>query len=157
MAITADKLRKRKDLHLVTTELVWIGTAATLYRGALVNYQAATARVKAATATAGLTFAGEVWDFENTTGSVLSAYTGNTAGTVKALVAYGHQALVTLATGIRTTSKVGKLVYCSDNDIVQGTAAGTALVRISVGNLISRVGSTEGYVTMRRITSTLSS
>ena len=157
MAITADKLRKRKDLNLVSTELVTIGTAATLYRGALCNYQTATGRVKAATAATGVFFAGEVWDFENRTGAVLSAYTGNTAGTVKALVAFGHQAQVTLATGLRTTSKISKLVYASDNDIVIGTAAGTAGVRVPVGNIVSRVGSTEAFVTMRRITSTTSS
>ena len=41
-------------------------------------------------------------------------------------------------------------------DIIVGTAAGTAAVRIQVGTLESRVGSTEGYVSLRRLGSTTS-
>ena len=157
MAITADKLRKRKNLSQMCTDVVAIKTAATVYIGALVSFQGATGRVAAASALATAVFAGEVIDWENTSGSVIAAATGNTGGTVKALVGWGHQALVTLATSLRTTSKIGKLVYASDNDIVTGTAAGTAAVRIQVGNLASRFGSTEGYVTLRRIGATTTS
>lgn len=157
MAITADKLRKHKNLSLMSTDLVAVKTAATVYVGGLVNFQPTTGRVAAAAATASTMFAGEILDWENTSGSVLSAITGNTGGTVKVLVGWGHQALVTLATGLRTTSKIGTVVYAKDNDTVQGTAAGTAAVRIQVGNLASRVGSTEGYVTLRRLGATTTS
>lgn len=157
MAITADKIRKRKNLSLMSTEVVGVKTAATVYVGGLVSYQPTTGRVAAAAATASTMFAGEVLDFINETGSPLSAITGNTGGTVKVKIGFGHQALVTLATALRTTSKIGKVVYASDNDIVQGTAAGTAAVRIQVGTLVSRVGSTEAYVALRRLGSTTTS
>jgi hypothetical protein len=157
MAITADKLRKRKNLKLMETELIAVTTASTVYVGGLVNKKSATGRVAAAAATATELFAGEVLAWENASGSALAAITGNTGGTVKVLVGFGHQALVTLAAGIRTNSKIGTVVYASDNDTVQGTAAGTAAVRIQVGTLISRVGSTEGYVSLRRLGSTTSS
>lgn len=156
MAITADKLRKRKNLSQMSTDLVAVTTAATVYIGALVNFRS-TGRVAAAANAASQLFAGEVLDWENTSGSVVTGITGNTGGTVKVLVGWGHQALVTLATGLRTTSKIGKLVYASDNDTVIGTAAGTAGVRVQVGTLASRVGSTEGYVTLRRLGATTSS
>jgi len=158
MAITADKLRKRKNLSQMCTDLVAVKTAATVYIGALVAFQTATGRVAAAANTAGFMFAGEVIDWENSSGSVVSAITGNTGGTVKVLVGWGHQALVTLATSLRTTSKIGKLVYCKDNDTVtDDTGAGTAGVQIQVGNIASRVGSTEGYVTLRRLGATTAS
>lgn len=157
MAITADKIRKRKNLSQMTTELVSVVTSSTVYVGALVNFKAATGRVAAAAATATEMFAGEVLSWENTSGSPLTAITGNTGGTVKVLVGFGHQALVTLAAGLRTNSKIGKVVYASDNDTVQGTAAGTAAVRIQVGTLVSRVGTTEGYVALRRLGSTTTS
>lgn len=156
MAITADKLRKRKNLSQMSTDMCTVVTAVTVYVGGLVNFVAASGRVRAAAATATQMFAGEVLAWENTSGSALAGITGNTGGTVKVLVGYGHQALVTLATGIRTNSKIGKVVYASDNDIVIGTAAGTAAVRIQVGTLESRVGSTEGYVSLRRLGSTTS-
>lgn len=158
MAITADKLRKRKNLSQMSTDLVAIKTAATVYVGGLVSFQAGTGRVAAAANSASTMFAGEVLAWENTSGSNLSAITGNTGGTVKALVGWGHQALVTLATSLRTTSMIGKLVYAKDNDIVtDDTGAGTAGVRVQVGNLASRVGSTEGYVTLRRLGATTTS
>ncbi len=156
MAITADKLRKRKNLSQMSVDLQTVVTAVTVYVGGLVNFVAASGRVRAAANTATHMFAGEVLAWENTSGSPLAAITGNTGGTVKVLVGYGHQALVTLATSIRTNSKIGKIVYASDNDIVTGTAAGTAAVRIQVGTLESRVGSTEGYVHLRRMGSTTS-
>jgi len=157
MAITADKLRKRKNLLLMSTDMATVVTAVTVYVGGLVNYVGAGGRVRAAAATAGHMFAGEVIAWENTSGSALAAITGNTGGTVKVLLGYGHQALVTLATSIRTNSKIGKVVYASDNDIVTGTAAGTAAVRIQVGSLESRVGATEGYVSLRRLGATTTS
>ena len=156
MAITADKLRQRKNLTQMSMDRHTVVTAVTVYIGGLVNFVAASGRVRAAAATATQMFAGEVIAWENNTGSPLAAITGNTAGTVKVLVGYGHQALVTLATSIRTNSKIGKLVYASDNDIVTGTAAGTAAVRIQVGSLESRVGSTEGWVRLRRLGATTS-
>jgi hypothetical protein len=157
MAITADKLRKRKNLSSMFTDIVAVKTAAAVYVGGLVSYQG-TGRVAAATNTASTTFAGEVLEFINETGASLSTITGNTAGTVKVVIGWGHQALVTLATSLRTTSKIGLLVYCKDNDTVtDDTGAGTAAVRIQVGNLITRVGSTEGYVALRRLSATTTS
>lgn len=158
MAITADKLRKRKNLSSMFTDIVAVKTAAVVYVGGLVSYQFATGRVAAAANAASATFAGEVLEFINETGASLSTITGNTAGTVKVRVGWGHQALVTLATSLRTTSKIGLLVYAKDNDIVtDDTGAGTAGVRVPVGNLITRVGSTEGYVALRRLSATTTS
>lgn len=158
MAITADTLRKHKNLSQMATDVVAVKTAATVYLGGLVAFQASTGRVAAATNTASTMFAGEVMDVINESGAALSAVTGNTGGTVKVVVGWGHQALVTIATSLRTNSKIGTLVYCKDNDTVtDDTGAGTAGVRIQVGNIASRVGSTQAYVTLRRLGATTTS
>lgn len=153
MAITADKIRKARTLGQKVVEVGTVKTAATVYIGGLVSYQA-TGRLAAAANAANATFAGVVEEVINETGSPLSAITGNTAGTVKVRYSYGHEVLVTIATVLRTTTSIGKECFAKDNDTVTDTTgAGTAGVRVRVGVLTDTSitsNSTTAYCALRR-------
>ena len=106
--------------------------------------------ITSATAAASLTFAGEVVEVINDSGASITAGTGNTGGTVKAKVRWGHEILLTVITASRTYANLGKHVYVKTNVEVQGTGVGTAGVRVIAGTL-TRFGATTatGWVRLR--------
>lgn len=156
-AITADADRRTRAENNKVTETVAVTTSNTVYIGALVNFVASTGRVASATAAASRRFAGIVESIVNETGSALTAATGNTAGTVKVKVAYGHQVQLAVLTAARTYSNITKYVYVGDNNsVTDATGAGTAAVRVVVGTLAGFTSSakTAAWVELRRISET---
>ena len=155
MAITADKIRKQRAVNNKITETRTIVTGQTVYLGALVNFPGGTSqRVRGSANTAAHMFAGVVEEIVNETGSFQSSAAGNTAGTMKCRIAYGHQVIVSVGTAARTATSLGKNVFALDNDTVSdATAAGTALVRVNVGTLVEFTDSTKAsaWVELRRI------
>jgi tartrate dehydratase beta subunit/fumarate hydratase class I family protein len=149
-AITADKIRDSRSIQNKIEDTFTVRTADTVYVGALVNFDTG-GRVQSATAAASKRFAGVVEEIVNETGSALSAGTGNTAGTVKARVAWGHEVWVAVKTAARTFANLGKNVFISTNDdVTDTTAAGTATLRVKVGQLTSlNSAKTHGYVALR--------
>jgi len=165
MAITADKIRLGKFESVDLFEEFAIATNSTVYVGALVNLVTTTGRCLSATAAASRTFAGEVTAIKNYSGSAITAATGNTAGTIKAIVKVKGGALVSLKTSSRTYSNLGKTVLVQDNDGVAGTSVGTATLRVPVGTLVSfyqssptaTVDKTQGWVLLREFASSTAS
>lgn len=156
-AITADAIREERATNNKVVETIAVTTSNTVYIGALVNFVASTGRVASATAAASRRFAGIVEGIVNDSGSALTAITGNTAGTVKVRVAYGHQVKLACLTALRTYSNVSKYVYVGDNNsVTDATGAGTAAVRVVVGTLAGFTSSakTLGWVELRRIAET---
>jgi hypothetical protein len=151
-AVTADRLSTVRGLDQVIEDEVAIATASTVYVGALANFNTG-GRVVSATAAASRRFAGEVVAILNDSGSPISAATGNTAGTIKARIRYGHQMLLNVITAARTFTNLGKTVYVADNQSVNGTGVGTAGVRVAVGALMSFDDSTKAtaWVALRRV------
>lgn len=153
-AITADALREERATNNKVVETIAVTTSNTVYIGALVNFVASTGRVASATAAASRRFAGIVEGIVNDAGGTLSAITGNTAGTVKVRVAYGHQVKLAVLTAAQTFTNVSKYVYIADNNsVTDATAAGTAGVRVVVGSLAAFTSSakTSAWVDLRRL------
>lgn len=151
-AITADKIRPARSLSKKTESTFAITTAQTVYVGALVNSVNGTGRVRGAAAATGVRFAGVVEAIVNDTGASLAAATGNTAGTVKAIVSFGHEVLCDVLTAGRTFTNVGKnLFIANNNDLTDTTAAGTAGVRVKVGAVSEFVNSAKSlaWVSLR--------
>ena len=91
-ALTADKVRDERSIQEKTESTFSVATSATVYVGSLLNFNTA-GRVVAATAAASRRFAGVCEAIVNETASALTAATGNTAGTVKVRVSWGHEVL----------------------------------------------------------------
>lgn len=149
-AVTADQLAELRATNLIVEETHAIGTAGTVYVGALANFSTA-GRLVSATAAASRRFAGLVTEIVNDSGSIITAATGNTAGTVKAKIVYGCQARLAVLTAARTFTNLGKSVYVGDNvSVTDATGAGTAAVRVVVGQLVELTDSkTKGWVALR--------
>jgi len=136
MAITADKIRYSRATNNRVDDVFAITTSNTVYVGALVNFVTSTGRVASATAAASRNFAGVVEEIVNESGSAITAATGNTSGTIKARISWGHEVLVNVKTAARTFANVGRNLFVFDNDAVTDTTgAGTAAVRVKVGAL----------------------
>jgi hypothetical protein len=149
-ALSADKIRDDKPSGKQYREVA-IKTSATLFVGSIAAFTTA-GRVQASAAATGLRPAGVIEAILNDTGAVLSTGTGNTAGTVKARVAWGHQVLVDIRTAARTYANLGKNVFAlTDNEVTDTTAAGTALVRVKIGSLTEFTNSSksEGWLALR--------
>lgn len=135
MALTRDTNRKARGTGI--EETIAIGTAATLYIGSLAVRRTTTGRALAATAATGRRILGTVIRLDSdTNGPGAGSGVGNTAGTQKALVRYGHEARVTVATAIRTNTSLGLNVFIGDDDKVSGTAVGSAGTRVAAGRLM---------------------
>lgn len=151
-ALSADKIRDERSIDGKTEATFALATSATVYVGSLVNFNTA-GRVVAASAAASRRFAGVVEYGINETSSAISAWTGNTAGTVKVRVAWGHEVLMDVKTAARTFTNLGKNVFIStDNDVTDTTGAGTAAVRVKVGALTEFTDTTnkdEAWVALR--------
>lgn len=150
-AVTADQLASTRATNNVVEETHSIGTAATVYLGTIANFTTA-GRIVSATAAASRRFAGEIVRIVNESGSILSAATGNTAGTVKAVIRYGHQMHLNVLTAARTYTNIGKSVYVGDNvSVTDATGAGTAGVRVIAGQLVELTDTkTKGWVALRQ-------
>lgn len=150
-AVTADRLTDTRNLNNKSTEVIAITTSNTVYVGALVNIVSSTGRVASATAAASRRPGGIVEAILNDSGAVISAGTGNTAGTIKARVAWGHEVLVNVLTAARTFANLGKNVFIADNaSVTDTTAAGTATLRVKLGMLTQFGASTAtGWVALR--------
>jgi hypothetical protein len=140
-AVTADQLAITQGTPTQALEGIFpIKTSQTVYVGTMCNFAVATGRVKTAAseATAGLMIAGRCTEIINESGSVVTAGTGNTAGTIKARIVWNDLMLLGVRTAIRTFASLGKTVFVSDNVTVGGTAAGgTALARVQAGMLVA--------------------
>jgi proteasome assembly chaperone (PAC2) family protein len=133
-AVTADQISSIRASNEITEETVAITTSNTVYLGTLCVF-ATTGRIANATVVASRRFAGEVVEIVNDSGSQLSAGTGNTAGTVKAKIRYGHQMLLGVKTSSRTFTNLGKTALVYTNVDIGGTSVGTAGLRISIGQI----------------------
>lgn len=133
-AVTADQISSIRASNEIIEETIAITTSNTVYLGTLCVF-ATSGRVANATVVASRRFAGEVVEIVNDSGSQLSVGTGNTAGTVKAKIRYGHQMLLGVKTSSRTFTNLGKTALVYTNTDVGGTSVGTAGLRIGVGQI----------------------
>lgn len=149
MALSADKIRKTRGTPL-GEERIAIKTGATLYVGSLAGRVEATGRAKAAAAATTERFVGLVTRLEGSSG--VGTGVGDTSGTEYAIVQYGHEALVTIKTAIRTNTSLGFNVFVADDDQAGGTAVGTAATRNAIGELTAFEASDKstGWVALRR-------
>lgn len=135
-AVTADQIRKERALHLKEYSTAAVFTGQTVYIGTMLCFPPGSARVRSAAATASYIFAGICEEVINDTGSPLSAITGNTAGTVRVKYSYGHEVSMILLTAARTYTNINKTALVKTNNELDGTAVGTAAVRIQVGAIV---------------------
>lgn len=152
-AATADRLSEIRDAESIIEETHAIATAQTIYVGTLVNFVTTTGRICSATAATSRRFAGEVVEIINDSSTAITAGTGNTGGTVKARIRYGHQMLLNVRTAARTFTSLTKNVFVSDdNSVTDTTGAGTAGVRVKVGTLVQFEASDKStaWVALRR-------
>ena len=151
-AVTADQISSIRGTNDIIEETVAIATAGTVYLGTLAVFTTA-GRIANGTAVASRRFAGEVVEIVNDSGSLIAAATGNTAGTVKARIRYGHQILVGVKTSSRTFTNLGKTGLLYTNNDVSGTSVGTAGVRIPVGQIVqfADANKTTAWVWLRQV------
>ena len=149
MALTQDVITTTRGLP-DGEERIPIATGSQVYRGSLAGKVEASGRCKPAAALATERFAGLVVDLEGPDG--VGTGLGNTAGTQYAVVQYGHEAKMTVATAIRTNTSLGLGVFIADDESVGGTAVGTAAARVIAGELTEFEASDKstGWVRLRR-------
>lgn len=155
-ANTTDRSPIARKLDVAIYDEAPIATSATVYCGNLVNFNAA-GRLVDATAATSRRFAGMLVEILNDSGAIVSAGTGNTGGTVKGKFRFNCEELLDVKTGMRTTTNLGKIVYVSDNHTIDGTAVGTALVRVNVGAIAQFIGAsdkTQAWVHLRHLSTT---
>lgn len=142
------------DYNLITRgvpneeELV-IKTGSQIIGGGLVSRVTATGKAIPAAKTAATRIAGVAVQFRGPNADGL----GVAGGTEKVIVAWDYEVQLDVKTAIRTTTHLDLVVFVSDDKTVMGTAAGTAAVRIPVGQMRSFVdGSTKtkAWVQVRR-------
>lgn len=150
-AVTADTIRAERAVEDKVETILPIKTASTVYVGALANISTLN-RLVNATAAASERPGGIVEEIINDSGSVISAGTGNTAGTVKARISWGHEVLMAVRTAAATYANHGKNVFVSNNnEVTDTTAAGTAGVRVKIGSIAEFNGAkTEAWIALRR-------
>jgi len=150
MALSADFTRPSRGLNNKRTETFSIRTSSTLYIGSLAAFTTI-GRVQAAAAATGLRPAGVVEEIYNESGALISAATGNAAGTIRARIAWGHEVYVAIRTAARTFVNLGKNVFIADDEnVTDTTAAGTALVRVKIGSLTEiNSAKTFGWLALR--------
>lgn len=148
MALSADKAPPRQSRGRANRLRAAIATSQTVYIGSLLNFVTTTSRVRAAAAATSRKIAGVCTEFESDSGTATGI--GNTSGTQYAWFEYGNEHLFTIKTAIRTHAAVGLNVFVSDDDTVGGTAVGTSAVRVVVGELVERSGTTQAWVAVHR-------
>lgn len=148
MALSKDTPRKARGNR--TTHQYAIKTAATVYVGSLVAALNASNRIEGAKGTS-RGIAGVVISLDKSGANGAGSGVGNTAGTELATVAYGDEHEMTIKTTIRTNAALGFNVWMDDDDVVAGTAVGTAGVRVIAGELtaFSASDKSKGWVKIR--------
>lgn len=141
-AVTADQIRQERALEGKVFSTAAVGTSNVVYIGCLLAFKPGSARVWNATKTASWSLAGICEGLVNDSGNFLSTITGNTAGTVKVRYSWGQEALFTLLTGARTFTNLNKTALMATNNELDGTAVGTAALRMSVGMIVEAETST---------------
>ena len=150
-AVTADQIRQERALNLKVFETAAVVTGQTVYLGTLLCQAPGSARVRNGAATANYVCVGIAEELVNDSGSFLSAITGNTAGTVRVKYSWGQEALFTLITAARTYTNINKTALLKTNNELEGTAVGTAAVRIAVGQIVEFETAGTVWVGIRRM------
>lgn len=135
-ALTQGKMRRKRGAGM--RERLAIATSSTLYVGSLVCRKNSTGRAFAATAATGRRIAGVAVALHSTAnGDTAGTGVGNASGTEEVEIEYGNEHLMTIKTALRTTTHLGLNFFVGDDDMVAGTAAGTAAARVTVGRLVA--------------------
>lgn len=132
-AATQDRNRKSQRGTPQYTSRLAIKTSSRIYRGTMVNRLNAGGRAVAASAATGRRIAGVAIHFE---GGTVNTGLGVAGGTEFVTVESGRLYLADVKTAIRTTTSLGLNVFVADDQMVGGTAVGTAAARIVAGRLI---------------------
>lgn len=128
MALSAAASRKTRNNTAQSVVSIAVGTSATVYKGGLVVTLNSTGRLHAATVATARKFAGIAEE----------TVSGNAGGTNLCKVSYGHEVFLPAATALNT-ARVGSDCYISADDLVTtATGAGTAALRVSVGEVVER-------------------
>jgi hypothetical protein len=149
-AVTADQIRQERAVHLKVYETAAVVTSNVVYVGCLLCFKPGSARVLNGAATANYTLAGICEGIVNDSGSFQSTITGNTAGTIRVRYSWGQEALFTCITAMYTFTNVNKTALLKTNNEVEGTAVGTAAVRVSVGAVVELQSTNSVWVAIRR-------
>lgn len=139
MALSAATTRATRAADQKSYADYVVGTSATIYAGGLVCINTSTGRAVAASAATNRKFVGLAEETK----------TGNSGGTVRCRVSWGHEALIdTPATGI-TAAYIGSNAAISDDDQVTSMSdAGTTAVRVRVGEVVE-IESGDAWVRLR--------
>lgn len=116
-----------------------VGTSAVIYQGGLVALNVSTKRAVAASATTS----------RKLLGIATSTCTGVVGGTVLVEVEYGLEAAFAAGTGLTGGYAAGNVFVKDDNTVTYATGAGTAAVRVCVGELIQYEDSSNVWVAIR--------
>ena len=120
-----------------------VETSAKVYQGALVSIDSTTGRAQAAAAATG--------QDDIVRGIAESTQTGDTAGTVRVEIVSNIQAKFAVTASVVTQAKVGVNCYVKDdNTVTTATDAGTALVRVLVGELVEKIDTNTWWVHVGR-------
>lgn len=141
-ALAAGALRAVRNLDGKKQEHYTVGTAATLYQGALVCVDVSTGRAVAASTIASRRFLGMAEETK----------TGVSGGSVKCLVSWGYEALYNAVATLSNTHIGSNCVVSTDNDVTNLASISTAK-QIRVGEVIS-FQSGDAWVALRNYTET---
>lgn len=137
--LTADTIRKRRNVQGIKYVRLPVATSETVYVGSLCTVLTTTGRVHALGAAAAN---------HRFVGMAEEQATGNTSGTVYVKVSYDHEVLVDANTTI-TTADIGRDALLHDDNRVNSTAVGTAGVRIPVGEIVE-IESGDAWIWLRK-------
>jgi hypothetical protein len=135
-ALTQDAIRRSRGKGY--REVLAIATSGTVYVGSLLNRRNTTGRAVAATAATGRRILGVAKMLNSTTnGPGAGTGVGVTGGGEEVEVEYGNEHLFAVKTAIRTNTSLGHNVFVADDNMVGGTAVGTAAARVVAGRLVA--------------------
>ncbi len=151
-ALTQDAIREGRGDG--TLEEVAIATSSKIYVGSLCAVRLTTGRAVAGTAATGRRVLGVCTGFA---GAVTQAsdgkggQTGNASGTVRAVLEYDREFEFDVQAALRTNTNIGLNVFIGDDNLVSGTAVGSAGTRIPVGILtkFTNTAKSKAYVKVR--------
>ena len=131
MALTAATTRATRANDQKSFADYVVGTSSTIYAGGLVCVNTTTGRAVAASAATGRKFLGLAEETK----------TGNSSGTVRCRVSWGHEALIdTPATGLTAAYIGSNAAVSDDNQVTSMSDAGTTAVRVRVGEVVEIEG-----------------
>jgi len=139
MALSADASRTTRNAGNVMYADYPVATSATVYKGGLGSIVTSTGRLVAGSAAASRKFVGLITETK----------TGNAAGTVLARVEWNMEAFLPTSTLI-VSARIGTNCAISADDLVTtATNAGTAAVRVLVGEVV-QLGTGGAWVAIRK-------